>query len=76
MNFKDEMKLSTDDKKELAKSYILEKMLNPDEGEKENFVPSLHFLAENNEKITRKVGRNYLTQIMNPSNIYSTEAEL
>ena len=75
MNFKDENKLSKDDKKELAKSYILEKMLNPDEGEKENFVPSLHFLAENNEKITRKVGRNYLNQLMNVSYIYSHDAE-
>ena len=75
MDFTDENKLSQDDKKELAKSYILEKMLNPDEGEKENFVPSLHFLATDNEKITRKVGRNYLQSMMDPANIYySVEA--
>ena len=60
MDFNDETKLVPADKKELAKTYILEKMLNPDENEIEDFVPSLHFLATDNEKITRKVGRNYL----------------
>ena len=60
MDFNDETKLTTDDKRELAKTYILEKMLNPDDNEVEDFVPSLHFLATDNEKITRKVGRNYL----------------
>ena len=76
MDFTDENKLKKNDKDELAKSYILEKMLNPDEGERENFVPSLHFLAENNPKITRKVGRNYLNQIMNQSNIISTADDM
>ena len=39
-------------------------MLKPDLGEVENFVPALHFLSTDNEKITRKVGRNYLELIM------------
>ena len=76
MDFNNKDNLDDKDKAELAKSYILEKMLNPDEGERENFVPSLHFLAENNPKITRKVGRNYLTQIMNQSNIVSTADDM
>ena len=48
---------------ELVKSSILEKMLKPDKGEIEDFVPTLHFLSRNNEKVTRKVGRNYLDLI-------------
>ena len=76
MDFTDETKLSEIDKKELAKSYILEKMLNPDDNEVEDFVPSLHFLAEDNDKITRKVARNYLTSLNDPDNIWELEENM
>ena len=39
---------------------ILSKMLQPDEGEIENFVPTLHALSEDSFGVSKKVSRNYL----------------
>ena len=76
MDFNNKENLDDKDKAELAKSYILEKMLNPDKGEIEDFVPTLHFLAENNPKITRKVGRNYLAKISEMTNTTWDDSEM
>ena len=62
---------------EIVKSSILEKMLKPDKGEIEDFVSTLHLLSKNNEKVTRKVARNYLDLIMKLSMLdLSENAEL
>jgi len=47
-------------KKMVSTKNILSKMLQPDEGEIENFVPTLHKLSENSLGVSKKVSRNYL----------------
>ena len=44
-------------------SYILEKMLEPDNGEIEDFKNALHYLSKDCEKVTKKVSKNYLYYI-------------
>ena len=38
-------------------------MLDPDLGEKEDFTDTLHFFSKKDERVTKKVARNYLVQI-------------
>jgi len=49
--------------KQITGSYILIKMLDPDYGEIEDFTETLHFLSFNDERVTKKVARNYLVSI-------------
>lgn len=44
-------------------SNIIIKMLDPDLGEKEDFTDTLHFFSKKDERVTKKVARNYLVQI-------------
>ena len=54
------LEIVQDQKKYMTGQYILSKMLQPDKGETEDFVPALHHLARDNDKVTKKVCRNYL----------------
>ena len=51
-------------------------MLSPDEGEIEDFVTTLHFLSENNKRVTKKVTRNYLYIIRHKLTHGKTEEQI
>ena len=54
------LSIDQDQRKYMTGQYILDKMLQPDKGETEDFVPALHHLATGSAKVTKKVCRNYL----------------